>query len=76
MNHPAEKTLSGLPEADKCLMLKPCNTNGFSFVGVSLVSWALMLAKTETRFEDRDSKTMAIRAAHRRFLIVGGSGQA
>ncbi len=50
MNHPAEKTFiyetPETSEADKCLMLKPCNTNGFSFVGVSLVSWALMLAKT------------------------------
>ena len=50
MNHPAEKTFiyetPETSEADKCLMLKPCNTNGFSFVGVSLVLWALMLAKT------------------------------
>lgn len=50
MNHPAEKTFiyetPETPEADQRLMHKPCNTSGFSFVGVSLVSWALMLAKT------------------------------
>ena len=50
MNHPAEKTFiyetHETSEADKCLMLKPCKTNGFGFVGASLVSWALMLAKT------------------------------
>ena len=50
MNHPAEKSFiyetPETPEADQRLTLKPCNTNGFSFVGVSLVSWALMLAKT------------------------------
>ena len=53
MNHHAKKSFvyetTETSEADKCLMLKPCNTNGFSFVGVSLVSlvsWALMLAKT------------------------------
>ena len=50
MNHPAEKSFiyetPETPEADQPLMLKPCNTNGFGFVGASLVSWALMLAKT------------------------------
>jgi len=49
MNHPAEKSFiyetPETPEADQRLTLKPCNTNDFSFVGVSLVSWALMLAK-------------------------------
>jgi len=41
MNHPAEKSFiyetPETPEADQPLMLKPCNTSGFSFVGVSLV---------------------------------------
>ena len=50
MNHPANKNFiyetPETPEADQRLMLKPCNTNVFSFVGVSLVSCALMLAKT------------------------------
>ena len=50
MNHPAEKTLiyetPETTEADKRLMLTACNINAFSFVGVSLVSCALMLAKT------------------------------
>ena len=53
MNHPANQNFiyetpetPETPEADQRLMLKPCNTNVFSFVGVSLVSWVLMLAKT------------------------------
>ena len=49
MNHPVEKTFiyetPETSEADKCLMLKPYKTNGFGFVGASLVSCALMLAK-------------------------------
>ena len=50
MNHPAKKNFiyetPETPEADQRFMLKPCNSNIFSFVGVSLVSCALMLAKT------------------------------
>lgn len=50
MNHPEEKSFiyetPETSETDQRLTLKPCNTSGFGFVGVSLVSWALMLAKT------------------------------
>ena len=49
MNHPAKKSFiyetSETSETDRRLMLKHCNTNGFSFVGVSLVLCALILAK-------------------------------
>ena len=50
MNHRENKSFTyetlETPEADQRLMLNPCNSNVFSFVGVSLVSWVLMLAKT------------------------------
>tara|TARA_B100001093_G_C25998052_1_gene664428 strand:+ start:219 stop:383 length:165 start_codon:yes stop_codon:yes gene_type:complete len=49
MNHPEEKSFiyetPEISETDQRLTLKPCNTNGLAFVGVSLVSCALMLAK-------------------------------
>jgi hypothetical protein len=49
VDHPAKKSFiyetSELSETDGYRVLKPRNTNGFGFVGVSLVSDALILAK-------------------------------
>ena len=49
MNHHAKKSFiyetSELSETAGYQVLKPRNTNGFGFVGVSLVSYALILAK-------------------------------